>query len=46
MAEILLIEDNQSIYQALQFAFEAAGYVLKVAPTMAEAYTLPLSVRP
>lgn len=40
MAEILLIEDNQSIYQALQFAFEAAGYVLKVAPTMAEAYTL------
>lgn len=40
MAEILLIEDNQSIYQALQFAFEAVGYVLKVAPTMAEAYTL------
>lgn len=40
MAEILLIEDNQSIYQALQFAFEATGYVLKVAPTMAEAYTL------
>lgn len=40
MAEILLIEDNQSICQALQFAFEAAGYVLKVAPTLAEACAL------
>ena len=40
MAEILLIEDNQSICQSLQFAFEAAGYVLKVAPTLAEACAL------